>query len=388
MHRVFDFFVEYDIIRLEGKYVEKFFNIATRKNIKLWNVRYIGKYVAVFNCYRKDYGEISKISDKISAKLYIMDSKGVMHEVKKYKNRISLYVGALLMTGVIVLFSNTVCVITISGCDKISEDKIYVQLKESGLYKGMFTPDIDTKKVRQKMLAKNNDLSWIGITVKGATVNVEIVEKVPKPEIIDKNTPVNIVALKDGVIESITVRDGFLVAAKGDTVKKGQMLVSGVNESKQGDLMLVHSVADVKIKTWNYLTKSFPVKVTERIPTGEIKNRYALNLFGKQLNLFFGKTPDEKEYNIKTTRKSLFDMPVFIEKIECEKIEHVVKKYSAKEIFEKNKKKMYDEILNTLSENHIISDAEYNYTYNGENVIVDLCVIAVEDGGIEQTAQY
>jgi len=385
---VFDFFEEYDIIKIEGKYVEKFFNIATRKKIKLWNVRYVGKSVALFSCYRKDYGEITKISDKISAKLYIMDSKGVMHEVKKYKNRFSLYIGAFIMTVIMLLLCNTVCVITIKGNNRIPENLISQQLSECGLSKGIFSGLIDTKSVQKKMLAKNSDLSWIGISISGAKAEVEVVEKVPKPYIIPKDMPANIVASKDGIIESLVVKDGFPVVSKGDTVRKGQMLVSGVNESKQGGLMLVHSVAEVKIKTWNYLTKSFPVTVTERIPTNEVKNYYFLNVFGARVNLFWGQNPNQESYNISKTQKQFFSLPINIEKQECEKIKHVVKKYSPKEVFEKNKQSMYDDVVKSLKENNVIENAEYNYTYDGENVIIDLCVVAVEDGAELQKAEY
>lgn len=385
---VFDFFEEYDIIRLEGKYVEKFFNIATKKNIKIWNVRYISKSVAVFSCYRKDYERIVKISDKISARIYIMDSKGIMHEVKKYKNRISLYAGVIIMCCIIGLLSNIVCEINVTGNERVPKELIISQLKESGLSRGRFVSSVDSRSVQKKMLAKNSDLSWIGISISGARAEVEIVEKVPKPYIVDKNSPANIVASKDGIIDSIVVKDGFPVAAKGDTVVKGQMLVSGINESTQGDLMLVYSSADVKIKTWNYLTESHSLNVTERIPDGEFSNRYYLNFFGNRINLFWGEEPHEDDYNIVKNYTQFFDLPVGIEKHECEKVALVNKKYSEKEIFERNKKSMYDKLVSGLSENHTVVDCEYNYTVDGDNVIIDLCVVAVEDGGVIQKVEY
>ena len=385
---VFDFFVEYDIIRLEGKYVEKFFNIATRKNIQLWNVRYIGKSVAVFSCYRKDYDEILKISDKISAKLYIMDSKGAMHEIKKYKNRVSLYLGALFMAVVIMLLSNTVCEITVSGLERIPEEVIYSQLKQSGLYKGKFKKNINTKEVRKKILALNNDITWIGIELKGARASVEVVEKVPKPEIVDKKIAVNIVALKDGIVENIVVKDGFVIAKKGDTVRKGDLLVSGISESKQGDIMTAHSVADIKLKTFNYIKQSFPVEVAERIPTSEIKNRYRIEFFGKKVNLFLGEMLSDKEYDKMYENKSLVGNFILLEKIKCNKVETVIKKYSDKYIFENNKEKLYSNVINQLSENHMVLDTEYNYTFDGKNVEINLCVVALEDGGVSKAAQY
>ena len=380
MSGVFDFFEEYDIIRLEGKFVEKFFNIATRRKIKIWNVRYIGKSVAVFNCHRKDYKKIAEIAEKITAKIYIMDSKGIMHEVNKYKKRASLYIGAVVMAVVLSVFSNMLCIVSVTGNIRIPEEIILNQLEISGLSKGRFVKNIDIKSVKKKMLAQNDEISWIGINIKGAKAEVEIVEKVLKPYIIPKNQPADIVASKDGIIETIVVKDGFQTAQKGDTVKKGQLLVSGINQSNQGDIMLVHSQADVKLKTWNYLKKTYSATVEERIPLNEIKNYYSIEAFGKRFNLFFGGPPKEDSFNITETKNNILGTGAEFVKSTCEKIEITHKKYEPVQILNLHKKEMYDELVSTLDANCEIVDTEYNYITDGDNVTIDLCITAIENG--------
>lgn len=386
MSGVFDFFEEYDIIRLEGKFVEKFFNIATRKNIKIWNVRYIGKSVAVFNCHRKDYGKITEIADKISAKIYIMDSKGVMHEVNKYKKRASLYIGALVMAVVIVILSDILCIISVTGNERIPEEIILAQLESAGLSKGKFVKNIDIKSVKKKFLAGNNEVSWIGINIKGAKAEVEIVEKVLKPYIIPKSEPANIVASKDGVIESIVVKNGFQLIQKGDTVRKGQLLVSGINESNQGDLMLVHSQADVKLKTWNYIKKTYPLTIEEKTPVNEYKNYYTIGLFKKQIDLFSKNKPTNENYDI--TEETIKFGPIMFTKQTCQKVEIKHKKYSPQKVLELHKNEMYEELLNNMGTDCEILSKEYNFFSDNENITIELCVVAVENGGELIKAQY
>lgn len=388
MSGVFDFFEEYDIIRLEGKYTEKFFNIATRKRIKIWNVRYIGKSVVVFNCHRKDYEKIAEIADKIYAKIYIMDSKGIMHEVNKYKNRVSLYVGAIVMAIVLSVLSNVLCIVSVTGNTRIPEETIVKQLKDCGLYKGRFTKNIDVKSVKKKMLAHNSEISWIGISIKGAKAEVEIVEKVLKPYIVPKDEPANIVASKDGVIESIVVKEGFAVAEKGDTVKKGQLLVSGINESKQGDIMLVHSQADIKLRTWNYLTKTYPLIKEERISTGEREKFYCIEVLGKRINLFWGTPPDNENYNITESGSFILGSGFGLIKQDCERIKKEQKKYTPEQILKLNKKEMYNELTDELEENVEVVNSEFSYTTDGDNVTVDLCVIAIENAITQIKVQY
>jgi similar to stage IV sporulation protein len=68
---------------------------------------------------------------------------------------------------------------------------------------------------------------------------------------VDKDTPCNIVASRDGIIQEMVVLEGQAVVKVGDTVKKGQLLVSGLFEDSDTlTSRFVHAMAQVKARTW------------------------------------------------------------------------------------------------------------------------------------------
>jgi hypothetical protein len=101
-------------------------------------------------------------------------------------------------------------------------------------------------------MIKRNDLAFITIKFDGVNANVEIIEKVLKPEIIPKNEPSNIIADKTGIISQINVLSGVKKVNVGDTVVEGDVLVEGIMEmtKKPEKTQYVHSQAEIKARIW------------------------------------------------------------------------------------------------------------------------------------------
>ena len=70
-------------------------------------------------------------------------------------------------------------------------------------------------------------------------------------------------------------------------VRKGQLLVSGVYNSKVIGYRLVHSDAKILARTRRTYTEFCPFESTETIATGESDKFYALKIFGISVNLSF-----------------------------------------------------------------------------------------------------
>ena len=104
--------------------------------------------------------------------------------------------------------SNFVWNIDIEGEITIPKSEIIKDLKEEGLKVGMLKSKVDTNKVINNIRLKRDDISWIGISVKGTNAIVSIKESTKPPEIIDEKEYCNIVADKSGMITKINVQNG------------------------------------------------------------------------------------------------------------------------------------------------------------------------------------
>ena len=92
---------------------------------------------------------------------------------------------------------------------------------------------------------KNEQIGWISLNIMGSTMSVNIEEKAPKPDTPDFKTPCNIKANNDGVITSIKTARGETKVMKGSGVVKGDLLVSGIVETKQETIEYVHASAEI-----------------------------------------------------------------------------------------------------------------------------------------------
>ena len=71
---------------------------------------------------------------------------------------------------------------------------------------------------------EREDISWIGIDIKGTNLIVKINEADKSPEVIDVNEVCNIVADKSGEISKLLVKQGTARVEVGDEVKERRFI--------------------------------------------------------------------------------------------------------------------------------------------------------------------
>ena len=140
--------------------------------------------------------------------------------------------------------------------------KLTNQLKKLGVKKGSFQFLIDDpESLQQKLTAMNDDITWIGVEIKGTTYHFRVVEK-EKPEKVKKTPPQHLVAKKEAVIVDYFVEKGEPVISVHDFVKPGQLLVSGIIGSKDKP-NIISAKGAVYGKTW-YDTVEVRLKILLR----------------------------------------------------------------------------------------------------------------------------
>ena len=96
-------------------------------------------------------------------------------------------------------------------------------VKEAGLNVGMKKEKINVQEIANKIRLKRNDISWIGIELKGTNAIVRVVKAKEAPEIVDEKEYSNIIAKKSGVITKIIAQNGTAMVNIGDEVEENQI---------------------------------------------------------------------------------------------------------------------------------------------------------------------
>jgi len=151
-----------------------------------------------------------------------------------------------------------------------------------------------------------NELARMSISLKGTRIYVDVTERTKPPVLINKNIPCDIVASRDGVIYSIVAKEGLETVKIGDTVTKGQLLITGrIENAKNPELppLMVHSIGSVKARTWYEGTAVIDQNLVTARRTGERKDQYSLVLFTKKLKLFHRKIPYNNSEHVQVSKK-------------------------------------------------------------------------------------
>ena len=157
-----------------------------------------------------------------------------------------------------------------------------------GLTVGSPGLEIDQEDMRNHVLLELHDVSWLTVNVKGCVAYVQVVERQRPPEIADEAGVWNIVAARDGLVTRVRALDGKALVAEGSTVTEGELLVTGVYESREGNTYMTHSLGTVEARTWYELSVSVPLEITEK--SGGRREKTALSVdFGKKRIKLWGR---------------------------------------------------------------------------------------------------
>ena len=280
---ILNYFTGYVKIKVEGLFLERFINICVSKKILLMDIKREKSTIMYANVGIADYKKLKQVARKTKSKIKIQRKKGLPFTIKKYRKRKIFGILFVVILALLIVSSNYIWNIEISGNVKITNQEILQSLEESGLKVGLSKNDIDINAVISKIRLDREDIAWIGITVKGTNAIVKIKEAAKAPEVIDENKFCNIVANKTGMITKINVQNGTANVKVGDIVEEGDILVNGYLEGKYTGTRYVHGAATVEAKIW--YTKKEKAMLKQQIPvqTGNEEKKYSIKFKKNQI---------------------------------------------------------------------------------------------------------
>lgn len=219
-------------IRISGTVPEKFINLCLARGILLWSITKRDSDDDVYASLRlPDFFRIRPLARMSQTHINVVGFAGLPFAVKRVKRRKMMVAGAILFFILLNILSSYVWFVEVTGTKEYSSDKIRSIAREHGLRPGISREKVDLKAVETGILLNTPEIAWVGINLTGTRAVIEVVEKnFAKPE--DKS-PAHIFAAKDGVITEVIALVGQPVVKKGDTVKRGDLLIKGISAEQQ-----------------------------------------------------------------------------------------------------------------------------------------------------------
>lgn len=255
-----------------GKFPERFINITAKNGVNIWNP-VPAKNAISASMYLSDYKKIRTLAKKSRVKTKITAKHGMPFIVNRYKARTGLFAGAVFGIILCIFLSNFIWSVKISGTEEISNTYLESLLSDNGISVGVWKNNLDVDQIERNIQRKCGDVRWMSINITGSLVTVEVKETYKKPKLDTSKNPCNVKAVKDGVITRIQAYNGKPVVTKGSGVVNGQVLVSGLDETKQGDMRYLRANAKVFADITEQRTLSIPKKITYSTATDNYVDR-------------------------------------------------------------------------------------------------------------------
>ena len=276
------------VFRVEGENRERFFNILRKNQIPLFHARQEndGFFTETF-C--REYHRIRPFVRKTHVKVQVVQRIGFPFFMKKYASRVGMAAGILLFLGMVFLSGEFVWEIRISGNHAVSDEAVISTLEQLGLSRGKWKPSLDAGQIAMKLRHSYEEIGFAAVNLIGSVAQVEISERTESEEMPETTEPCNIVAARSGQIVIMEVYDGQEVVNRGDVVKQGQLLVSGVVTGSTGKKMLRHSKARIMAEYPDDYEVSVPMECQAKVQSAPVQNYRYLNLGRFRLPLFWKK---------------------------------------------------------------------------------------------------
>lgn len=226
LFRIISFLTGYVTVVIRGAAPERLINMASSRGIWLWNIKWISQDRIMASIRLSGLRPLRHIARETGCRFSIGGRHGFPFFISRIRRRKTMAVGAVLFLALLYMLSSFIWFVEVTGNTTVTDADVLKVARQAGLFPGVLKWNLDTFKVEKAIQDRLPKVFWAGVHIKGTRAVVEIAEKTLPPEGEDDN-PTHIVAVKAGLIKEILVLKGHPVVEEGQTVKKGQILISG-----------------------------------------------------------------------------------------------------------------------------------------------------------------
>ena len=215
------------------------------------------------------------------------DLLGLPGAYKRVEHKHAIISAAILSLLIAVFLSSVVWDIRIDGNVDVPDEAVELALSECGFDIGDLWLLKDRSRIENEVLIRYPSIAWININRRGTVAYVTVSETSSdgnESAHIDQGYA-NIVADVDCVIEEITVTRGVAVVKKGDSVRRGDILIAGI-VSSESDGILCHAEGTVIGRVSDTVSVEVAREHVERIKGERELISLQIKIFNFSLNIF------------------------------------------------------------------------------------------------------
>ncbi len=275
-------YVSFSVRAVDVPYVVE---LLGRNGMVYGDISFDGEY-ASFDCTLFSAWAIERLLKERGIDFETDRGHGVPCILWRYRHRYGVLLGIFIFLFLLIGSNFIIWDVRVIGNTTLDEEDVKAELKACGFGVGEFIPSIDTPMLESTVLINSDSIAWISINIVGCVAEVEIQEAVPEPP-ENEFYCTDLVADMDGVIELFEDTRGNALVNIGDSVKKGDVLISGYYPEDEyvGERFTV-AKGKVLARTKRDFFVSIPLKYEKKTYTGRKKCEKYFILFEKEVKFF------------------------------------------------------------------------------------------------------
>ena len=252
--------------------------------IEMFHVRQKDALTFLFSIRRRDYPDLCKLCKKRGETLKVRRRYGFYWMLMALKKRPTLLVGMLILLCFILYLPSRVFFVQVEGNTTVPDRKIIAAAEDCGIRFGASRRLVRSEKVKNRLLSAVPELQWAGVNTAGCVATISVRERSAQARRSKPYEVTSIVAARDGFILSGTVTSGTGLFTPGQTVREGQVLISGYTD---GGFCIRAARAEGEIfaQTSRELTVITPLGYQQRGEKQGSEKKISLVVGKKRINL-------------------------------------------------------------------------------------------------------
>lgn len=262
----------YLLVEVKEGSPERLLNLCRKREIYAWDISKRGS-TCCFKILISDFFRINQIAVKCRTFPKIKARTGLPFHIRALLDRRTLLPCFTMFLITLFYLSFFVWSVNVSGQHRYTKEEICEYLSGMGVHKLMWKGKLNADAVEKQMRNDYKDIGWVSISLEGTDIYVKILESDLPDSAIKGGSNSSIIASEDGVVKKIITRTGTPMVRVGDSVKKGQVLVSGIVEypDDSGEIYKkkpVYADADITLMVKRKYNNEFPMLYDEKTYTG------------------------------------------------------------------------------------------------------------------------
>lgn len=276
-------------LRIECALPARFLDQAVSAGARLYNVRLRSHRILTTECDEGSAEILTRLCKSFHLDVRVLRRRSFRALARKLQSRWTLALGILLGVCIcgFVLCRIWRIEIAFTGAyaDLGDEQAILSCLETESIRPGTRRSKIDADALGKRISAVTDGFSYVGVHADGVILRIEASPETPVPDVYDLARARDLVASRDGIVESVFVRSGQACVSPGDTVSRGQTLIRGEERSSNGETVPVAALGEVIARCWHEGCAQEKIRRSLTVRTGQTRSESALCLFGETVAL-------------------------------------------------------------------------------------------------------